>query len=121
MQYYFNSTYSWDPSSSHDNENNPNGVDILTIINSGDLSQFVFDSTSGYYYHAASGLYYHPSSNYYWDSFNSTYYNFDTQTQKYVLYNPQSTENPKNETKKTPKKEIAVTTKPSHTIYAKKN
>jgi len=117
MQHYFDSTYSWDGSATTPNVNNTAFPDVVDIINSGDISQFVYDSTSGYHYHAASGLYYHSQANYYWDSNTGTYYNLDPQTQKFIPYEKEKKEDKKDEKPKKTKKEAGKSTA---TILGKK-
>jgi len=86
-QQYYDRTYSWPNSGSSNNTKSviPEiQIDTLALINSKDLSQFVYDKAYSHYYHAPSGIYYEPKGNYYWDSINSLYYNFDETTQQYV-------------------------------------
>eukprot|EP01118_Nematostelium_gracile_P013140 TRINITY_DN4928_c0_g1_i1.p1 TRINITY_DN4928_c0_g1~~TRINITY_DN4928_c0_g1_i1.p1 ORF type:complete len:503 (+),score=140.08 TRINITY_DN4928_c0_g1_i1:67-1509(+) len=88
-QGYMESTYNWGTNNT-DAKNTPQSSpavsDALQLIDSQDLSQFVYDATTSYYYHANTGLYFHAEMKYYWDSFNRVYYHMDTQTGKYVEY-----------------------------------
>jgi RNA-binding protein 5/10 len=92
IQNYYDQTYSWNPDEK--SSSNVKCPDILSLINDGTIkSGLVFDSNSGYYYNSLYSIYYDGTSDYYWDSQTGNYYNFDPQTNKYILWQTSSSSN----------------------------
>lgn len=69
----------------------PNGLDGK-IYPTPDITKFVIDKTSNYYYDPNTGLYYDPGTGYYWNPQHQVYLYFDQEQYTYVRVNTSYTE-----------------------------